>query len=394
MAPAQTKPLSQPTFFLMAAPWDLPGADRGIGDNPLSTLLDRLRGEVGLTGLSLWAAAPPSRRFRTRESSPRLLHSEGGLFFAPVQSRGGCRPPTTDPTSRQFLAEVATTCKRHDLALRLLFSTATIGGLAQYYPEFASRSAFDDASRKSVCLLNAAVQECITNITCGTPPQFSVGQIVLHDVQPGWLEAFDGEIRWPAPLGIVEETMLATCFCPSCFSAAKECGVDGDGARLAVRNLLQRSFTNGTTFRGTIAGFLAEQPSLAAYRDMQDGLVNAFLTKLVAECDKEILIARGSPTAGGNTERFDHHIPAGIITSVVSVADAPSRLVPEARRNELNFPGASLLGPHAEEFVAAMSGLGEWGCSGVQIDDYGALPDSSFSTLKQAIRFARRSVTL
>ena len=54
----------------------------------------------------------------------------------------------------------------------------------------------------------------------------------------------------------------------------------------------------------------------------------------------------------------------------------------------------TMLGSRVEEFIATMSRLGEWGYSGVQIDDYGSLPESSFTTLKQAIRFARRSAEL
>ena len=391
MTPIQSNRSAQPSFYLIAAPWDI---EPGFENKELSATFDQLRGEVGLTGLAVWGAAAPLRSFRLHEGGPRLVHSEGGLFFEPSQTRGGCRPHAAAIGAKSLLPAIAQACGRHDLALRLLLSTSTMGGLAQYYPEFASRSAFDDASRLSVCLLNPAVQECVAGVACDVPPQFGVSQIVLQDFQVGWIEAFDRSLRWPSPLGNVERSILGACFCPACVKATQEAGVDADDARKRVQSFVQKSLLQGASFGGTEAGFLAEQTSLAAFKRVQADLLNSFLKKIVEDCRMEVLVARELFDSGKNVGPFDASVPAGVVTWVADLTQLPKQIAPEARRNEVTLPAWTLLGSRAEEFIAAMSRVGEWGYAGVQIDGYGALPDSAFTTLKQAIRFARRSAGL
>ena len=62
--------------FVSASPWDLI-------DDDLDGGLDRLHGEVGVTGVSLWAVAPPRVELRTRSINPRVFHTRGGAFFHP-----------------------------------------------------------------------------------------------------------------------------------------------------------------------------------------------------------------------------------------------------------------------------------------------------------------------
>lgn len=394
MTAVSAEPLQRPAFFLSATLCDLDNAGLGGANASLARILDQLRGEVGVTGLAVWGATAQQRYFRVREAVPRLIRCEGGLLFETSLRRGKCRPPAGTMGAKSALPAVATACARHDLALRLLLSTASMGGLAQYYPEFATRSAFDDASQLSVCLLNPAVQECIAGIACEIPLQFGVRQIVLHDFQVGWFEASDCGIRWPSPLGDVERSMLGTCFCPSCAKAAEEAGVDAEAARRSVQNLVQRSLAQATSFGGTQAGFLAEQTALAAFRTAQREQLNAFLRKIVEDSRTEVLVARSGAEATLEAAPWDARIPAGVITDLTTLTQLPNSILPQARRNEVALPAATLLGSRAEEFIAAMSRLGEWGYAGVQIDDYSALPDSAWVTLKQAIRFARRSATM
>ena len=57
--------------FMAVYPWDL--ADEG-----LEGVLDRLRGEVGLTGLSLWVGAPAGTRGLHASADPRRRHDRFG----------------------------------------------------------------------------------------------------------------------------------------------------------------------------------------------------------------------------------------------------------------------------------------------------------------------------
>jgi len=376
---------------MIAQPVDLLPADRDQEKKELDAALGVLRGEVGLTGLSVWAAAAPADYFRVRETPPRWVHADGGLYFEPPASSGGCRPPVAANGAFTALAIIGRACERHGLSLRLRLSTATLSGLARYYPEFASRSAFDDPSRISVCLLNPAVQDCMAGIVSGIPPQLGARQVVLDDFRIAWFDAFDPAIRWPVTPGSVERLVLATCFCSACMKAAQETGVDAQEARRRTQTFLQLFFARGTNFGGSVAGFRAEQPVLEAYASLQAQSLNSLLTRIVENARMEVLVSRWRCGHECAADDFEPHIPAGIVTKVADLSGLATDKSLPSRISEVSLPASALLGSHAEQFVASMARLSEWGFAGVEIDDYGALPDNAFPTLRQGIRFARRS---
>lgn len=379
-----------PAFYLVASPWDFSFGERTGGDQALGDSLDQLRGEVGLTGLALRGGTAASREFRIRQVRPRMYFNDGGLHFEPVQYRGVCRPIPATGSYKSFPA-IAQACGRYDLSLRMLLATATMGGLAQYYPEFAARNAFDDASRVSVCLLNPAVQECVAGLVQNIPPQFGVKQVVLTDFRIGWFEAADYRVDWPSPLGEVERAALSVCFCPACATAARDAGVEVDAVRSAVQIFLQRSMTHGTSFGGSVAGFLAEQPALSSYLSMQSQCLSDLLRQMAEYGRAELLVECDDVHVAMDTA-FDFSMCAGSIRRIQE-SDLPIASKSPIRA-EISAPAHLLLGSRAESFVAAMAQLSERGYSGVQIDNYASLPDSAFMTLKQAIRFARRSAVL
>ena len=388
MHPVRSTRPPKPTFHIIAQPVDLLPADRDQEKKELDAVLDKLRGEVGLTGLSVWAATAPADYFRARESLPRCVHSDGGLYFEPRASSGGCRPPVAANGAFTSLTTIGKACERYGLSLRLRLATATLSGLARYYPEFASRSAFDDPSRVSVCLLNPAVQDCMAGIVSGIPPQLGASQIVLDDFRIAWFDAFDRSIRWPVSPGCVERLVLGTCFCSACMKAAQDAGVDAHEARRRTQTFLQLFFARGTTFGGSLAGFRAEQPALEAYAGMQAQSLNSLLTRIVESARVEVLVARGRCGHECAADDFEPHIPAGIVTRISGLSALATGNTPPSRNQEASLPASALLGSHAEEFVASMARLGEWGYAGVEIDDYVALPDGAFPTLRQGIRFA------
>ncbi|MDO8630347.1 MAG: hypothetical protein Q7R41_07625, partial [Phycisphaerales bacterium] len=224
-----------PSLFVSAYPWNL--MERG-----LDKLLDRLRGEVGVTGLSVWAATPPLKQFRVRDVQPRLFCTDGGVFFQPSDRHGsgtGCRPLVSTWTrGGNPLATIAEQCARSDVRLRAILPAATTGQLALRYPEFACRNAFDDESGSAICLGNPDVQEYIvslaTDITCNYPVQ----ELVLADFSVSWREAFSREMLLTAPLGDAERGVLSTCFCGACMRASEDAGVDVREARARVRAII------------------------------------------------------------------------------------------------------------------------------------------------------------
>ena len=63
-----------------------------------------------------------------------------------------------------------------------------------------------------------------------------------------------------------------------------------------------------------------------------------------------------------------------------------------ARRNELRLAETLTASSNAPELVRLFSQATERGFNGIQIDHYGRLPDTTLTALRQAVRFARRTV--
>lgn len=393
MSPLPASRTTGTSFFLIAQPGELTPLERDRETN-LSSVLDSLRGEVGITGLSVWGAAPPVAWFRSQDDNSRLVHTEGGLFFEPLRRSGGCRPPVRSPDFTSTLAAVAQSCAQSEFSLRLRLALATLGGLATHYPEFAARSAFDDPSRVAVCLLNPAVQECMISIAGAVPPQFGVAQIVLHDFEVGWLEAFDARIQWPAPLGPIERSALAVCFCSSCMKNAREVGVDADDAKRRVQTFVLHAFSQAAEFGGAAAGLLAEQPVLQAYTALQSDFLDSLLARIVAESRADVLLSREALAPAALGLAVDVSKPAGVVTKIAALNQLSVAGVRESRHSEVTLPPSVLVGAKSGEFVSAMSRLAECGLSGVEIDGFGGISESARTTLKQGIRFARRSTGL
>ncbi|MEK7755692.1 MAG: hypothetical protein AAB385_00565, partial [Planctomycetota bacterium] len=69
----------------------------------------------------------------------------------------------------------------------------------------------------------------------------------------------------------------------------------------------------------------------------------------------------------------------------------PTVMPSRARRNELQLAATSAIGPAASRLVGILPDAAQVGFAAVEIDHYGLLSESALTTLKQAIRFARRS---
>lgn len=377
-------------FVLCAQPGEFLFNPRDRESSPAAAL-DTYRGEIGITGLSLWGAAPSVRWFRSEPDRSGLVCCDGGLYYESLRRSGGCRPPVVSSDSTAALAAVATTCSRSELTLRLRLSLSDLGGLATFYPEFATRNAFGDSSRTSICLVNPAVQECMVGLVEGLPPQITVHQLVLERFHSAWIEAFDSSVRWPSRLGSCERSALAVCFCPACAKNANDAGVDADDARSRIQSLVRRCFATGSEFGGSAAGLLAEIPVLDAYTSVQAQQLNQLLDRIVSGCRVEVLLARDLEAGAALGRAVEAGRAAGVITRIPTLDALPQARAADARHSEVSLPPSVLIGPRGGDFVGAMSRLGECGISGVEIDGFGGLSDLARTTLKQGIRFARRS---
>ena len=373
--------------FIEAYPWDLThaGAD---------AVLAALRGEVGVTGLAVWAAAPPVTTFRIRDWQPRVFRSRGGLYFQPTKDRyerTRCRPLISSWTHEgERFHRIAAACERHGLQLRLILSAAAVGRLAEHYPEFAARNLFGVESASGLCLGNPDVQEYLVSVIADVTAQYAPAGVVLSDFAVTWREAFQHEFS-AGVLGDVHRRLMGVCFCVGCRQQAEEAGVDAGGAAEQAGTLLQSAFIDGApplTFDEVCSG----NPAFAEYLCFQQERLHGLAHRLIAAGPCEVLIQRElhAPHTCG-VDRLDSGAPGAILTAIRRSEDLDQIKLGRAARSELSVPASMAASARAPELVSTIQRAATMGISGVQIAHFGLLADPMLSPIKQAIRFARRT---
>jgi hypothetical protein len=193
-------------------------------------------------------------------------------------------------------------------------------------------------------------------------------------------------------LGLVERSLLAVCFCESCAQRSQSAGIDVEAARRAVEQAVNLAFEQGPGEGTQIEDFFAEHESLAEHRRRQIEDLNTLLRKLKEACRCDLLLERTALDSPADVASgMDLSIPSAVITRVDDPAQLPTVMPSRARRNELQLAATSAIGPAASRLVGILPDAAQAGFAAVEIDHYGLLSESALTTLKQAIRFARRS---
>jgi hypothetical protein len=376
-------------LFLVAYPWDVPVEH--LGEE-----LDRLRGEVGVTGLSLWVAAPPATQFRAVGLNPRVLHTRGGVLFQPTErhyAQTRCQPVVSSwSTAGNPLARISKACAAHGMRLRVMVSASATGRMAERYPEFTCRNAFGDESQTRLCLANPEVQSYLRGMVMDLSSDDGVCALTLADFDIDWSDAEVEKLQTAFVGGPIERSLLATCFCGSCRERAQSAGVDAEAARQTAEGLLQEAMEHGHRQDGSLEDCFAEHPGLGEYRRRQTEELNSLLRKTKEACRCELLLERradrsGEDAAGG----LDLSIPDAVITCVDDLDELSRAAPPGARRNEVRLPAASAVGAVGDRLVGVLPEAVQAGFAALEIDNYGLLPRAALATLKRAIRFARRT---
>ncbi len=375
-------------LFLLAYPWD-------VADETLGPRLDRLAGEVGVTGLSVWAASPPVVALRAREVTPRVFQSRGGVFFQPGDRHyAGLRAQPIVSTwlrAGDPLKQVAQACASRTLELRTVVSGSAMGRLAERYPELSCRNLFGAESQQRTCLGNAEVQGLLLATCADLSTQFSPSAMVLADFAIGWSDARSDAFRCGPVLGPVEHLLLVTCFCGACVRSAEEAGIDAPGARRTAMRQLQTTLEQGTVEAKPSDEWLSGEPVLASYRRRQVQVLNSLLRRLADACRCPIVLDM-TPEATGLASP-ESAVAATVITPIERSEQLGLAVKTGAPRNEIRLPAWWAMGSRGPQLVGLLPEAARLGIAAVTIDDYGAVPDATLNTLKQAVRFTRRTVS-
>ena len=226
------------TCHLVCYPWDL--LDEGIDD-----VLDHLQDQIGATGLSLVAACDEITQFRPHAAAePKIYTSTGGVFFQPSADKYEAtrlKPPAWDQHRKMdTVAKIASHCAARQLDLRLSVSPFRSHRLVAKHADVACKNAYHIASKCSMCLTNADVQEYLLSLVRDLSEYDDASAIVFDEVQ--WPSATDPipYVQALATLDRGEVALLNICFCESCLQAADRAGGDGQAAMKQTRSLLDR----------------------------------------------------------------------------------------------------------------------------------------------------------
>lgn len=375
--------------FLTTHPWDL--VDEDVGG-----VLDRLRGEVGVTGVSVWVTTSPLVQLRVRDVSPRIFRTRGGLFFHPDEQRYAatrCKPiVSTWVKEKRPLKRISQACADRGMELRVILSAAMTGRLAERHTEMACKNVFGDASHIGLCLANPDVQAYLCALVSDLSSNYEPAGVTIADFLIAWGEVFGPNLRTATPLGETELSLLSTCFCESCHQRAGGGGVDVAMARRSVQTILEKSFDSGEAVEGVLDTILSDNPPLGDYCRWRTDELNSLLGRLVETCQSELFLdTRPDGSQRRQHADLDLNVPAAVITQIEQPDQLSLALCPGARRSELRLPETFATGRHGPQLVSTLSKAAELGFTVVEIGNYSLLPDSALTPLKQAIRFARRS---
>ena len=394
---------------MVCYPWDL--EDAGI-----DATLDRLRGETGLDGVVYVAACRAVCHLRRLpDVTPRIFRSTGGLCFQPDESKyvaTRCRPlVSTWLKARNPLAKTAEACRRRDMTFRAVVDTCRIGRLAERFPPMTTQTAFGEASRECLCLTNPDVSEFLGSMIGDLWSNYAPERIELRDFDRSLAGYSVDHLDGMDALGPAGCALMSVCFCASCLQRAGRDGVDVEAARRSAQVTLSRAIESGEALNGTLGELVTDDELLKEYLASQMTARRELIARL-AECSGCDLVwhVDGSERLDQSLiEPLDHPgggEPGSPAKSLIIDLSDSRREMNEARRSEIrNLCGAlgemrceaqiaatptRLRRDDPTASVKAMQTLVELGIGGVNVYHYGSMSGPDFTSVKQAVRFAKR----
>lgn len=364
--------------YMRAFPWDLTAG--GVHD-----ALDRLHGEVGLGGVTLWAACAPGAYARVR-GEPGVFRFPGGLLFAADPARYDttrCKPQVSAwARDRDAFRAVADGCRDRGLEFRALFSAAHAPHVARKHPEFSSKNAFGQESAEHLCPLNPDVWSYLAALAAEVVARYAPDELLLRDVSPCWPEARMPSAMGDAPLDAASRDLLSLCFCESCLQRAGAEGLDGASLRRTTAEAIVAAPTVDR-LREAISG------SLRAYRDGQRAAVARFLVDIAERASRPVVVDHDVIDPASFD---DEAMPVGARHMATLDDEDVKVLWAAARGFELRIPAVMASDERGRSLVGRLPEAATRGLSAVEFDHYGLFSDAALTAAKQAVRFARRSV--
>jgi hypothetical protein len=378
--------------------WDL--VDEGI-----DTVLDRIKGEIGVKGIVVPVHHSGVQQFRPHAGvSPRTFQSKGGAEFQPDSSRYAATRirPVVDDWLRKSnpFKTVVQACKDRGLKIGAAIRACAASPIARQYEHAAVRDVWGDRD-DWLCPVNPDVQEYVRSLLTDLSENYPIDSVVLNFLGYGYTS---GGTMWSHTnehqgfsLGPVETWLRSICFCESCRQLAKRDGVDVDRAARVVTEALESACDSGERLKDTLSSFAQDHAELNALLEWRMGQLHAWIGTLKTSCQCELVMGvHQEPLRSGLDVRklADYHDavlcstrqtdPKEVESSIRWSSDvwSPDRVCVRV--------GAGACCADSGSLVAAVSLAAKSGCRAVHIADYGSIPQARLDWVRQAVRFAHR----
>lgn len=244
----------------------------------------RLKEDLGVEGVSVATIYHSVEHWRLRGPSPSLYRSEGRVYFRLTEKtleKSPLKPPlyTADPSSDP-LEKVARACDK--TGLRLVSWTVCLHNseIGRRHPEAQMQNVFGIGYPTNLCPANPAVQEFLTLLLSDLTQRYPIAEVELESAGYGGIGHSHGHEKIAFTPGPLEHYLLSLCFCPHCFKAAQEAGLETSEIRAPVEQTLKQSFTEGRPHGVSVDEFLAQHPPLRRFQRVREKIVKEFLNNL------------------------------------------------------------------------------------------------------------------
>jgi hypothetical protein len=180
--------------------------------------------------------------------------------------------------------------------------------LGRQYPLCTIRSVFDDHYTCWLCPAHPDVRGYVKALARDLTRNYPLTALELESLCYGGRPHCHTHEKFGVRLGSVGDFLLGLCFCDHCADLGQAHGVDTKRLASVVENLLDHVLTTGEPLPGDVAGFIAEQPDLAAYVAVREEVVTSLVQEVKEESRVPIsFLSMGDRwTTGVNLSRVAH----------------------------------------------------------------------------------------
>lgn len=381
-----------------AYPWDL--VDEGVAH-----AADSVAG-LGLDGIRMASAYHSGKFLSPRSTHRRVVFPEGGvIYFRPRGS--GFHGLAIQPMLSNLLdgadplEEVARECHRRGMTATAWMVLAHNTRLALRYPEYQVRNAFGDGYAYCLCPAQPATRDYLLALIGELVASYDVDAVELES--PGYLGFLHGyhhEFYGVTP-SLVEQCLLALCFCPACQRLLREQGIHPEPLQARVRDAVDRGFEQGAADASRVEEIFREDPELWTLVTQRVETVTALIADIAS-----LVHARGKklfcfapvfvePASLDWLEGTEARRLAPLVDCwelALYSPDQPERVARAQRAAALGLPcslgaginaGASCTRDAADLVSAALAAKGA-GIQHIAFYNYGVLPHDRLGWLSQA----------